>query len=32
LLEFGVDRIVFPWQGGLAVRRVDELLPDSFRL
>jgi cytidine deaminase len=32
LLEFGVDRVVFPHEGELLVRRPDELLPDSFEL
>jgi cytidine deaminase len=32
LLEFRVDRVVFPWQGGVAVRELGELLPDSFTL
>ena len=32
LLEFRVDRVVFPWQGGVAVREIGELLPDSFTL
>jgi cytidine deaminase len=31
LLEFGVDRVLFPWQGELIARRPDELLPESFR-
>jgi cytidine deaminase len=31
LLEFGVDRVLFPWQGELVTRRPDELLPESFR-
>ena len=32
LLEFGVDRVVFPKSGDLVGRRPDELLPDSFEL
>jgi cytidine deaminase len=32
LLEFAVERVLFPWQGELVARRPDELLPDSFRL
>jgi cytidine deaminase len=32
LLEFRVDRVVFPWEGGVAVRGFEELLPDSFSL
>ena len=32
LLEFGVDRVVFPKGGDLVGRRPDELLPDSFEL
>jgi cytidine deaminase len=32
LLEFRVDRIAFMHDGGLVVRRPDELLPDSFEL
>jgi cytidine deaminase len=32
LLEFGVDRVLFPRQGELVVRTPDGLLPDSFRL
>jgi cytidine deaminase len=32
LYEFGVDRVVFRHEGGLLVRRPDELLPDSFEL
>jgi cytidine deaminase len=32
LLEFGVDRIVFPKDGELVVRRPEELLPESFEL
>ena len=28
LLEFRVDRVVFPWEGGVAVRTLDELLPE----
>jgi cytidine deaminase len=30
--EFAVDRVVFAREGELAVRRPDELLPDSFSL
>jgi cytidine deaminase len=32
LLELGVERVLFPLEGGIASRRPDELLPDSFRL
>ena len=32
LLEFAVERVLFPWQGELVARRPDELLPESFRL
>jgi cytidine deaminase len=32
LLEFGLDRVAFMHEGGLQVRRPDELLPDSFVL
>jgi cytidine deaminase len=32
LLEFGVDRVVFPTGDELIVRRPEELLPHSFRL
>jgi len=32
LLEFGVDRVVFRHEGGVVVRRPEELLPDSFSL
>jgi cytidine deaminase len=32
LLEFGVDRVIFRHKGAVAVRRTDELLPDSFTL
>ena len=32
LVDFAVDRVLFPWQGELVERRPDELLPDSFRL
>lgn len=32
LAEFGVERIVFPLDGVLVVRRATELLPDMFRL
>ena len=31
-IEFGIDRVVFPKDGELLVRRPDELLPESFRL
>jgi cytidine deaminase len=31
LLEFGVERVLFPWRGELIARRPDELLPESFR-
>jgi cytidine deaminase len=32
LVELGVDRIVYPWQGNLVARSPSELLPDSFQL
>jgi cytidine deaminase len=32
LLEFRVDRVLFPWEEAVAVRTLDELLPDSFTL
>jgi cytidine deaminase len=32
LTEFGVDHVIFPWKGALAVRTLDEILPDAFRL
>lgn len=32
LLEFRVDRVIFRHEGAVAVRRTDELLPDSFSL
>jgi cytidine deaminase len=32
LLEFTVERVLFPWQGELVTRRPDELLPESFRV
>jgi len=32
LLEFAVERVLFPWQGELVARGPDELLPESFRL
>ena len=32
LLEFGVDRVAFPKDDEVLVRRPDELLPDSFEL
>ena len=32
LAEFGVERVVFPLDGELLVRRASELLPDTFRL
>lgn len=32
LVEFGVERVVFPLAGELVVRRASELLPDTFRL
>jgi cytidine deaminase len=32
LLEFGVDRVLFDHEGGVLVRRPDDLLPDSFEL
>jgi cytidine deaminase len=32
LVEFAVDRILYPWQGTLVVAAPAELLPDSFRL
>jgi cytidine deaminase len=32
LLEFAVERVLFPWQGELVARHPDELLPESFRL
>ena len=32
LLEFGLERVIFPQDGELLVRRPDELLPDSFEL
>ena len=32
LVELGVDRVVYPWRGALAVRRPSDLLPDSFQL
>lgn len=32
LAEFGVERVVFPLDGVLVVRRASELLPDTFRL
>jgi cytidine deaminase len=32
LLEFAVERVLFPWQGELVARRPDELLPESFHL
>jgi homotetrameric cytidine deaminase len=32
LQEFRVDRVVFPWDGGTAVRTLADLLPDSFTL
>jgi len=32
LVEFGVDRVVFPLGGGLVVRPASELLPDTFFL
>jgi cytidine deaminase len=32
LVEFGVDRVAFPLDGELIVRRASELLPDMFRL
>jgi cytidine deaminase len=32
LLDFDVDRVLFPWQGELVTRRPGELLPESFRL
>jgi cytidine deaminase len=32
LVDFGVERVLYPWQGELVARRPDELLPDSFRL
>jgi cytidine deaminase len=32
LAEFRVERVVFPHEGELLVRRPDELLPDSFVL
>jgi cytidine deaminase len=32
LFEFRVDRVLFPLEDGVAVRTLDELLPDSFTL
>jgi cytidine deaminase len=32
LAEFAVERVVFPLDGVLVVRRAAELLPDTFRL
>jgi cytidine deaminase len=32
LVEFGVERVAFPLDGELIVRRASELLPDTFRL
>lgn len=32
LLEFGVERVIFSLGGEVAVRRPEELLPDSFEL
>ena len=32
LLEFRVDRVLFPWGDGVAARTLGELLPDSFTL
>jgi cytidine deaminase len=32
MLEFGVDRVAFMYEGELRVRRPDELLPESFEL
>ncbi len=32
LVEFGVDRVVFPLGGELLARRASDLLPDGFRL
>jgi cytidine deaminase len=32
LVELGVERMVYPWQGALVVRHPSELLPDSFQL
>jgi cytidine deaminase len=31
-IEFGLERVIFPHEGELLVRRPDELLPDSFEL
>jgi homotetrameric cytidine deaminase len=32
LVEFGVERVVYPWRGELVSRTVAALLPDSFLL
>lgn len=32
LLEFGVDRVLYPRGGTLVARRPEALLPDAFRL
>jgi cytidine deaminase len=32
LLEFGVDRVLYPRGGMLVTRRPEDLLPDAFRL
>jgi cytidine deaminase len=32
LLEFGIERVLFPKDGELTARRPDELLPESFEL
>jgi cytidine deaminase len=32
LLEFGVDRVLFPHRGAVVIHNAGELLPDSFEL